>query len=154
MISQAAQAMREQQAQVISQAAQAMIPDLRDLVARSQPDLTSVAQTLAAINTASQLDRLMTVLNESLRTHLTAAQVAARVEEEVPEAAPAIAPLLKDGGVALAAWLALFVAVLTFLLQLQVSQQQPAPAITPEQVEEIITRVVDEVEERDRRSGR
>jgi hypothetical protein len=40
--------MREQQAQVISQAAQAMIPDLRDLVARSQPDLTSVAQTLAA----------------------------------------------------------------------------------------------------------
>jgi hypothetical protein len=154
VISQAAQAMREQQAQVISQAAQAMIPDLRDLVARSQPDLTSVAQTLAAINTASQLDRLMTVLNESLRTHLTAAQVAARVEEEVPEAAPAIAPLLKDGGVALAAWLALFVAVLTFLLQLQVSQQQPAPAITPEQVEEIITRVVDEVEERDRRSGR
>jgi type VI protein secretion system component VasF len=96
----------------------------------------------------------MTVLNESLRTHLTAAQVAARVEEEVPKAAPAIAPLLKDGGMALAAWLALFVAVLTFLLQLQESQQQPAPAITPEQVEEIITRVVDEVEERDRRSGR
>jgi hypothetical protein len=47
-IQQVVEAMREQQAQVISQAAQAMIPDLRDLVARSQPDLTSVAQTLAA----------------------------------------------------------------------------------------------------------
>ena len=156
-IQQFAEAMRKQQSQVISQTAQAaMMADIRAAVARSQQTgIASLAETIAKINiNTAQLDRLTAVFSEALRADWPAAHVAQRVEQEVPAAAPVMAPLLKDGGVALATWLTLLVAVLTFLLQLQESQQRPAPAITPDQVTEIITRVVDEVDEREPPSGR
>jgi hypothetical protein len=111
--------------QVMPQTAQAaMIANLRNAVARSQQTgIASLAETTAKIyiNTP-QLDRLTAVVSEALKADWPAAQVAQRVEQEVPAAAPVMAPLLKDGGVPLATWLALFLAVLTFLLQLQESQ--------------------------------
>jgi hypothetical protein len=147
---------RKQQSQMISQTQAAMVADIRAAVARSQQTgIASVAEAIAKVNiNTAQLDRLTAVVSEALRAEWPAAQVAHRVEQEVPAAAPVMAPLLKDGGVPLATWLALLVAVLTFLLHLQESQEQPAPAITPDQVTEIITRVVDEVDEREQRSGR
>jgi hypothetical protein len=56
--------MRQHQSRVISQTARAMIPDLRIMVARSQPrGIAAVAEMLGKINTESQLDRLMAVFN-------------------------------------------------------------------------------------------
>jgi hypothetical protein len=56
--------MRQHQSRVISQTAQAMIPDPRIMVARSQPrGIAAVAEMLGKINTESQLDRLMAVCN-------------------------------------------------------------------------------------------
>ena len=55
-----------------------------------------------------------------------------------------LAPLLKDAGTPLATWLTVLHTLIgLFLMHRQ--QQQAEPVITPEQVEEIVTRVVDEL---------
>ena len=56
-----------------------------------------------------------------------------------------LAPVFKDAGTPLAAWLTVLLTLIGLLLVYR-QQQQAQPVITPQQVEEIVTRAVDELE--------
>jgi hypothetical protein len=106
-------------------------------------NVAAVAQTLAATE-PEDLGRLKAVLEEAQEADASAEEVAARVEEEVPTAS-FLAPLLKNAGTPLATWLTFLLALIGMFLAYR-QQHQAEPVITPEQVEEIITRVVNELE--------
>jgi hypothetical protein len=73
---------------------------------------------------------------------MTAEELAAEIEGRVPRAS-FLAPLLRDAGTPLATWIATLIALLALVVALR-----GTPTLTPEQVEEIITRVVAEVDTR------
>jgi hypothetical protein len=104
--------------------------------------IAAVAQSLAEAE-PEDLSRLQAVLEEAQGTDASADEVAKRVEKEVPTAS-FLAPLLKDAGTPLAQWIMVLLALLTLILMYR-QQQQAQPTITPEQVEEIVGRVVDEL---------
>jgi hypothetical protein len=105
------------------------------------PQVSRVAQSLATNVSTDDLVRLRGIFEDAQRTDASDEEVVMTVEEEVPTAS-FLAPLLKDGGQPLAAWLTVLLALLTLLLQFREKQ----PTMTPEQVENIVTQVVNEVE--------
>ena len=103
--------------------------------------ITVVAETLASAE-PEDLDRLKIVLEEAQQTEASAEEVARKVEEEAPTASP-LAALLRDPALpAVISLIVLLLAVIQYIHP-QLQQQKPAPTITPDQVEEIITRVLD-----------
>lgn len=117
-------------------------PANRSRIVTPPPQMRAVGQSLAATE-AEDLGRLQAVLEDAQSTNASADEVAARVEEEIPTAS-FLAPLLRDAGTPLATWLAVLLGLIGLILMYR-QQEQPEPVITPEQVEEIITRVVDEL---------
>ena len=106
------------------------------------PQVSRVAQSLATNVSTDDLVRLKGIFEEAQRTDASDEEVLKSVEEEVPTAS-FLAPLLKDGGQPIAAWLTVLLALLTLLLQFRDKQ----PTIAPEQVEDIVTQVVNEVDD-------
>jgi hypothetical protein len=104
--------------------------------------VSGVAQSLAADVSTDDLLRLKGIFEEAQRTDASGEEVVTSVEKEVP-AASFLAPLLKDAGTPLAVWIGVVLAVLALLIP----QLQKQPTITPEQIQDIVTRVVNEVDD-------
>lgn len=100
-------------------------------------------QTLAAPEVSDDdLRRLTEVLEEARNRDASLPVVTAAIEREVPRAA-AIAPLLQQGGQPLATWLAVILAAIALLLSLREKEPVP-PTLTPEQLQEIVERAINE----------
>jgi hypothetical protein len=97
----------------------------------------SLARFLADASTG-EMRALIQVFDEA--HGMTREELAAEIEGRVPRAS-FFAPLLRDAGMPLATWIATFIALLALVIALR-----ETPTLTPEQVEEIITRVVAEVD--------
>ena len=107
--------------------------------------LAAVLDSLPAPPTADDLDMIVEVANRAIADEYAAAEAAAVIAERTPFGAR-LAGILPDSKGELIAFLSLLVAVLTLVLGEVRAANQPA-TITPEQVEEIIQRVVEHVED-------
>jgi hypothetical protein len=117
-------------------------PANRSRIIMPRAQIVAVAGSLAGMEPEA-VGRLKEVIEDAQGANASAKEIAARVEDEVPSAS-FLAPLLKDAGTPLAMWLTLLLTLIGVLLAHR--QQQPAqPVITPEQVEEIVTRIEDEL---------
>jgi len=92
--------------------------------------------------------RLRAVVEDAVESGVSPAELAQRVNRDIPRAS-AISPLLQHGGTPLAAWLTLIATIIGLLLawRAQVGEKP----ITPEQIEHIVQRAIQDVEKRDDR---
>jgi hypothetical protein len=92
--------------------------------------------------TIGDLEKLRDIFERAQEENTSAAEVADAITKEVPRAA-GLGALLQDGATPLATWIAVILAALTLLMQMR-SQQ---PALTPDQVDNIVHRIIEETRE-------
>jgi hypothetical protein len=104
------------------------------------------SQTRAAVETLASPDvtiddlrRLEALLARAATTNTTRVEVTIAIEQDVPTASP-LAALLRQGATPLATWLSTLLAAIGIVLLLR--ERDPAPAITPEVIQEIANQAV------------
>lgn len=97
--------------------------------------------------TTEDLRRLSAVLIDARDRAAPLPEVTAAIEGEVPRAAR-LAPLLQQGGEPLATWIRVILAAIMLILALREGEPAP-PALTPDQLQEIVERAISESRKRD-----
>jgi hypothetical protein len=101
----------------------------------------TVTRYLGALD-QTEMKTLLQLATEARTQKLTAAEVATRIEEQVPKAS-SLAAMLKDGATPVAAWLAVLIALLTWLHPLT-EKQQTGP--TAQQMEHAFAQALEQVQ--------
>lgn len=100
--------------------------------------------------TTDDLRRLEGLLEQAIANNVSRVDVSMTIRRDVPRASP-VAALLQQGGTPLATWLSVLLAAVTLLLALR--ERHPEPTITPEQIQKITDRAIEEARKRQKEPG-